>query len=167
MADTFRFPNDGYEVTVCKKHDILACIDENIVDKDIALAIVEQCEKDAANFINEGRWTGLPFIGSVRIPKHKQLQISPEQQELIKEAKENLSTEQYIVFRRNLSTENKIQAKNERYYNYIVSMAINRNRKLYKKLCSEKGEVYARIYLFASKHIVALNNEYVNIKENE
>lgn len=167
MADVFKFPNDGYEVIVCKKHDILACIDDNIIDKDIALEIVQQCEEDAANFINEGRWTGLPFIGNVRIPRHKQLELNPEQQELIKEARESLTTEQYIVFRRNLNAENKIQAKNERYYNYIVSMAITRNKKLYKKLCTEKGEHFARIYLFASKHITALNNEYVNLKEDE
>lgn len=167
MADVFKFPNDGYEVIVCKKHDILACIDDNIVDKEIALAIVEECEKDAANFINEGRWTGLPFIGNVRVPKVKQMETSPEQQAIIEEAKQTLTKEQYIVFRRNLTTENYNHAKQERYYNYIVSIAINRNRKLYKKLCTIKSELYARIFLFASKHITALNNEYVNLKEDE
>lgn len=166
MADVFKFPNDGYEVIVCKKHDILACIDENIVDKDIALAIVEQCEADAIEFIEQGRWAGIPFIGSIRIPKHKQLERSPEQQALIEEAKQNLTKEQYIVFRKNLSVENKIQAKNERYFNYITSIAINNNRKLYKKLCTEKGEHYARIFLFASKHITSIDNEY-NITDDK
>ena len=90
MADIYKFPSGGYEVTVCKKQDILDCIDKNIIDKEVALAIVERCEIDAANFLKEGRWTGIPFIGNIRIPKLKQLEESPEQQALIAEAKANL-----------------------------------------------------------------------------
>lgn len=70
MADVFRFPNDGYDVTIVKKQDILDCIDENIIDKEVALSIVEHCEKTAAEFISSGRWTGIPFIGNIRIPKN-------------------------------------------------------------------------------------------------
>ena len=50
MADTFKFPNGGYDVTVLKRQDILDCIDANIIDKEVALAIVDQCELDAAEF---------------------------------------------------------------------------------------------------------------------
>ena len=34
MADTFKFPNGGYDVTICRKQDILDCIDKNIIDFD-------------------------------------------------------------------------------------------------------------------------------------
>ena len=167
MADTFKFPNGGYDVTVLKRQDILDCIDANIIDKEVALAIVDQCELDAAEFIKEGRWTGLPFIGNVRVPKAKLMEEDPVQQALIDEAKATLDSKQYIMFRRQLSSDNYKRAANERYFNYIVSQAVTKNIKLYLKLCDTKGEHYAKIFLFASKHVVAINNEYVNLEDDE
>lgn len=167
MSEVFKFPNGGYDVTVCKKQDILDCIDENIVDKEIALAIVEHCELAAANFIKEGRWTNLPFIGNVRVPKHIQMHEDPAQQALIEDAKEILDKEQYIMFRHNLNIENAKHIKQERYYNYNVTLAINKNKLLYNRLVKKRGELYARIYLYASRHVTAINNEYVNLEDDE
>ena len=161
MADTYKFPGGGYDVTVFKKQDVLDCINKNILDKEIALAFIEQLEVDAANFLKEGRWTGIPFIGNIRIPKLRQLEESPEQQALIAEAKENLDADKYILFRTQLGKENSKHIKQERYYRYITSIAISHNRRLYKKLCEEKGEYFARIYLYASYNITSLDNEYI------
>lgn len=160
MQDTYRFPNGGYEVVVCRKQDILDCIDENIIDKEIALELVNSCEEIAATYINQGRWVGLPYIGNVRIPPRKVLENSPEQQELINEAKEVLTPNQYILFRKQLSIENSIKIKAQRYYNYITSISINRNRKLFRKLCDKHNERYARILMYASKVVCAIDNEF-------
>ena len=167
MADTYKFPGGGYDVTVFKKQDVLDCIDKNILDKDVALAFIEQLEVDAANFLKEGRWTGIPFIGNIRIHKLRQLEESPEQQALIAEAKENLNTDKYILFRTQLGKENSKHIKQERYYRYITSIAISHNRRLYKKLCKEKGEYFARIYLYASYNITSLDNEYIIFDNDE
>ena len=167
MADTYKFPGGGYDVTVFKKQDVLDCIDKNILDKDVALAFIEQLEVDAANFLKEGRWTGIPFIGNIRIPKLRQLEESPEQQALIAEAKENLDADKYILFRTQLGKENSKHIKQERYYRYITSIAISHNRRLYKKLCEEKGEYFARIYLYASYNITSLDNEYIIFDNDE
>lgn len=167
MADTFKFPNNGYDVTICKKQDILDCIDKNIVDKEIALAIVEHCEFQAAQFIREGRWTGLPFIGNIRKSKTKELLKSTEQQILIAEAKEYLNKDQYILFRKELNKENARQISQERYYRYITSIAVNKNKKLYKHLCKTKGDVFARLFLFCSYQVTAVNNEYINLDFDE
>ena len=167
MADTYKFPGDGYDVTVFKKQDVLDCIDKNILDKDVALAFIEQLEVDAANFLKEGRWTGIPFIGNIRIPKLRQLEESPEQQALIAEAKKNLDADKYILFRTQLGKENSKHIKQERYYRYITSIAISHNRRLYKKLCEEKGDYFARIYLYASYNITSLDNEYIILDNDE
>ena len=167
MSDIYKFPSGGYEVTVFKKQDILDCIDNNILDKEIALTLIEQLEIDAANFLKEGRWTGIPFIGNIRIPKYKQLENTSEQQALIEEAKEKLDYNKYILFRKQLGKENSKHVKQERYYKYITSIAISHNRKLYNRLCEEKGEYYARIYLYASYNVTALNNEYVILDNYE
>lgn len=167
MADTYKFPGGGYDVTVFKKQDVLDCIDKNILDKDVALAFIEQLEVDAANFLKEGRWTGIPFIGNIRIHKLRQLEESPEQQALIAEAKENFDADKYILFRTQLGKENSKHIKQERYYRYITSIAISHNRRLYKKLCKEKGEYFARIYLYASYNITSLDNEYIIFDNDE
>ena len=167
MADTFKFPNGGYDVTICRKQDILDCIDKNIIDKDIALAIVEHCEFQAASFIREGRWTGIPFIGNIRMSKTKELLKSSEQQALIAEAKENLGKEQYVLFRKQLNKENVKRISQERYYRFITSMAISNNKKLFRKLCKVHGEVYARVFLFCSYEVVAVTNEYINLINDE
>ena len=167
MTDTFKFPNGGFDVKVCRRKDIIECIDENIIDKDIALAIIDKCEFDAANYLRQGRWTGIPFIGNIRIPKSKLLEQSPEQQALIQEAKERLEPEKYVMFRKQLCGENIKQVKHERYYKYITSIAVNRNRKLYKKLCKTKGEVFARLYFYSCKEVVSVDNEYINIEDYE
>ena len=124
-------------------------------------------EIDAANFLKEGRWTGIPFIGNIRIPKRLQLEDTLEKQALIKEAKETLDSNKYILFRTQLGKENSKHVKQERYYRYITSIAISHNRKLYKKLCEEKGEYYARIYMYSSYNITSLDNEYVILDNNE
>lgn len=164
MAETYKFPG-GYDVVVYKKQDIIDCIDKNIIDKDIALAIVENCEIDASIFLRKGRWTGIPFIGNIRIPKTKLMENTPEQQALIEEAKQTLEEDKYILFRRQLGEENSKRIKQERYYRYIVSIAVNRNKSLYNKLCEKKGEYYARIFLYASKNITSTDNEYIPIED--
>ena len=167
MADTFKFPNGGYDVTILKKQDILNCIEENIIDKEIALEIVEHCEQAAAEFISNGFWAGIPFIGNIRIPKGRLMEEDPVQQRLIEEAKETLDHNQYIIFRRQLKSDNGKRIRQQRYFNYITSQAVAKNRKLYNKLCSEKGEAYAKLFLFASKHITAVNNEYITLEDYE
>ena len=82
MEDSYKFPG-GYDVKVVRKQDIVKCIDSNIVDRETALALIEQCEIDAIKFLRQGRWTGIPFLGNLRVSKVSQLQKSKEQQEAI------------------------------------------------------------------------------------
>lgn len=166
MEDTYKFPG-GFDVKVVRKQDIISCINCNIVDKEVALALIQQCETDAANFLRNGRWTGIPFIGSIRVPKVVQMQKSKEQQELIATARETISPEQYVIFRRELATDNFKKIKAQKYYNYILSIAINKNRTLFKKMIKDKGEAYARLHFFLNNSITAVNNEYIDIEDGE
>ena len=52
MQDTYKFPG-GKDVKVVRKEDIINTIKTNIVDADVALAIVRQCEIDAVNFMRK------------------------------------------------------------------------------------------------------------------
>lgn len=146
--DKLKFP-DGYDITVCRKKDILNCIDDNIIDKEVAFELITQLEKDAAELIKKGKWVGIPYIGNIRENQVMKLEHSEEQQELIKEAKEELTQEDYLLFRRSLRSSNYARVKHERYFNYITSMMANKNKQIYKDLCKHKGETYAKIFLFS------------------
>lgn len=164
MADTYKFPG-GYDVKVVRKQDVIECINTNIVDKEVALALIQQCEIDAANFLRQGKWTGIPFIGSIRASKVSQL--GKEQQDIIEAAKDIATPEEYVLFRRNLAYDNDRRVKAQKYYNYVLSMAVSKNRNLFKKMCKEKGVAYARIHFFLSKSICAVENELIILDDAE
>lgn len=152
MKDVYNFPNGGYEVRIVRRSEVLEVIDKNIIDKDIALAIVERCELDCANFLKEGRWANIPYIGNIRIPKAKQLIKSEEQQTLISDAYDNLNTDSYLMFRKQLNQYNAQRARFEKSYNYLLAIMVNRYNKYYNYLKRNKGDYKARItvYTFAS-----------------
>lgn len=152
MKDVYNFPNGGYEVRIVRRSEVLEAIDKNIIDKDIALAIIERCELDCANFLKEGRWANIPYIGNIRIPKAKQLIKSEEQQTLISDAYDNLNTDSYLMFRKQLNQYNAQRARFEKSYNYLLAIMVNRYNKYYNYLKRNKGDYKARItvYTFAS-----------------
>ena len=148
MADIFKFPRGGYDVKVLRKEDVIASINKNILDKEVALAIVKQCEIDATNYIKEGRWAGIPFIGNIRIPKTVQNFMTEETQKILSEAKENLSSDKYVLFRKNYSNEVGKQIKTERYYRYVVSKFAGKNQKFFKLIAAKHGDIYARLLCY-------------------
>lgn len=158
MEDSYKFPG-GYDVKVIRKQDIIECINTNIVDKEVALAIIQQCETDAATFLRQGRWIGIPFIGSIRANQVRKLEKSAEQQELIDIAFHTATPEQYVIFRKTLAHDNERRIKAQRYYNYVLASAVSKNRSLFKKMCKDKGEAFTRIHFFLNHSIVAVSNE--------
>lgn len=153
MSDTFKFPNGGYDVTVVRKQDIIDCLDANVIDKEVVLAVISQCELDAANFISSGRWTGIPFIGSIRVPKRVQRMRTKEVQDLLEEAKNVLDKDRYLVFRHQLNGDIDREQREERYYRYMVSHFVNNNRKFYNKLVKKEGEATAQFICYTLSNL--------------
>lgn len=160
MSEVFKFPNGGNDVTIVRKQDILNCIDENIIDKEVALAIVEQCEIDIENNILAGKWTGIPFIGSLK-PKVVKKQVTKEIKDIVNEAKIQMDKSTYVLFRKNLANDLVKQEQYNRYARYITSMAANKYKIKYKMLCKTKGESFAKAYMFLTNFILAVENEEI------
>lgn len=158
LFDTFKFPG-GNDVKVYRKSDIIKCIDDNIIDKDVALEIVRLCELDASNFLQEGRWTGIPYIGNIRVPKAKQIWKSKETTDIIQGAKESLDRDKFLLFRKNYTREVAERIKKERYYNYVLSMNVKKYHKYYKYLLNTTSEQVAKIILYRITHLKRVGGE--------
>lgn len=157
MPDTFKFP-DGYDVTVCRKQDILDCLDANITDKDVVLAVIEQCELDASNFLREGRWTGIPFVGNIRIPKAKQIMQSDETKALLDDARDTLDKDKFILFKRELRASINQSVKTDRFYRYMTSQFVTKNQRFFKNISAERGDTYARILCYTLIDMEVINS---------
>ena len=164
MQDTYKFPG-GRDVKVVRKEDIINTIKTNIVDTEVALAIVRQCEVDAVNFMKKGRLTGIPFMGTIKVPDTLRMSQTKEQKDLIVAAMDNTTNEQFVMFRRNLAYDNKVKIKARKYYNYVLSLSVAKNRNQFKKMCKEKGEAYARLHFFLLYSVTSVNNEYIPVED--
>jgi len=153
MDTTIKMPNGGYDIKVVRKEDICNCIEDNIIDKDVMLAFINQLEVDATNFLSQGRWTSLPYIGTLRKNQYKAALNSKEVKELDEAAKETLDKKKYIIFRKDLRNDIAIGIKRERIYKYTLSKMVNKNRKYYKHLEETKGEIFARVICFTLSDI--------------
>lgn len=161
MPESRKFPPEGYQVTVLRKQDVLKCIDDNIIDKEIALEIVRRCEIDAANFIKDGRWAGIPFLGNLRIPKIVQTFLSEDTQQLMSEAKENLDEHKYLLFRRQFATDAVKREDRERFYKYELSKFVGKNLKFFRKLATKHGEKLARVKCFTLRNMTIVTEDNI------
>lgn len=162
MSHSIRYPGGNYELCVFNREDILDCIDKNITDKDVAISVIEKCEADVADYLRNGKWAGVPYFGSLRIPPQLALARTPEQQELIAEAQAVLDHPKYVIFRQQLAQENDRKIRQERFFKYTMSIAVGRNKPLYRQIVRMKGEAYARVYLYSTNDL-----EESEIDEND
>lgn len=157
MEETCKFPG-GKDVVVVRKQDIIDCIYDNITDREVALAIVQQCEVDAISFLRQGRWAGIPFLGNIRANPIKKLEKSKERQELINTAFNTLTKEEYCLFRKELAHDERKRLKANSFYKWRLASAVRNNNELYKKIVKEKGEAYANIRFSFRPSVVQTRN---------
>ena len=156
MNDTIKMPGGGYDVKIVRKEDILKCIDSNIIDKDVMLAFINQFEVDASNFLSQGRWTSLPYIGTLRKSQYKEALNSEEVIALDEAAKENLDKNRYVLFRKDLRNDIAKAIKRERLYNYTLSQVVKKNKDFYNYLEKTKGEKIARVVCYSMFELTSI-----------
>lgn len=157
MSETIKMPKGGFDIRVVRKEDILKCIDSNILDKDIMLAFINQLEVDATNFLSEGRWTSLPYIGTLRKSQFKEIMATPEIKQLNADAKETLDKNKYIVFRKNLNADISRRLKRDRVYRYMLSQMVKKNRQFYENLVADRGELIAGMICYTIFNVTTYN----------
>lgn len=145
--ETRKFPGQGgVDVRIVRKEDVIKTIDVNITDKDIALELIAKLERDAAQYISGGVWCSIPYIGNI---KRKDAKIAyDENSELFQDAKDKLSKNDFIVFRKNVIKEAIKDKKRSRFESYLLSKIINRNYSHYNKLVKVYSIRYAKLHYY-------------------
>lgn len=154
--NTRKFPH-GNDVIILKKDDILKTIDANIIDKDVALAIVNQLSCDIAKNIVEDKWTGIPYIGNVRY--NSMAKLIKNHTDIMNDAKSVLSKDEYVVFKRNVLKQTSNEAKLGRVSKYQASMFVREHPKCYRSWIA-KGEAYADCKAYFLSNLTACQTDY-------
>lgn len=159
-SKTIRFRNNGKELTVVSKKDIIECIDANITDKEILTELISQLEIDLDDNISNKKWTTFPYICSFRHPNTLPKDVSKMLADLYK----NGSKEEFLLFRNTVRQSIIDTDVHRKRYNYITSIMVRKNIELYKYLKRKKGEHYALIQMWLLYNLKSLDHDVV---ENE
>lgn len=165
MAEIVKFPDNGYEVTIIRKQDVLDCIDNNIIDKEIALDLISKLEVDAASVLNAGFRANIPFLGTIQVKRTMKLLNTKEVKDNIIAAREVLDRDAYIMFRKKLAKDVALKASYDKYYTWCAKSAVSKNLKRFKELASKKGEAFARFYLYSLTKLCAIDNEVIYLQD--
>lgn len=137
------FPYSDVEITIVRKDDILKTIDDNIIDKDIANELISHLETRAEKSLMNHKWTGFPFLGSIRIPPGLSPETLHRTRDATMYARDNMSHEQYVMFTKQCAYDAFQINKYRAYFDTIKTRAINQHRIEYHNLCYSKGKNYA------------------------
>nr|DAG89502.1 MAG TPA: DNA binding protein [Crassvirales sp.] len=153
---TITFP-EGFDITICTKHDILETLDKNVVDKEIMYDLIKSLECNIAKCIRENRWAGMPFIGSVRPSPVKAMFYEPEVRETLKDAYATMPFPSFIMFKKAMIKDKYLEVVYNRQYKVIAAINARRNYRYYRRLCKTRGDVYARIFMFSCASFVGFD----------
>ena len=165
MSKVYTFANEGYEVEVVRKDDVIASIENNIVDKEIAYEIINQLEIDASTMLSSGRWVGIPKIGNIRANPFGYKAMSAQDKALVADAKKVLPHDKYLMFRKQTIIKNNKRVKINRFFSYTLSMSIAKNKSLYKRFKLLRGEAWTNIYFYAMFNAKAVSNDWLIFEE--
>lgn len=163
-SDKLQFPN-GYYVKIVRKEDILKTIDENIIDKEVAWAVLDNMSFDIADGISNGRWTNIPRIGTVRVDPYKAAYNRAKK--LCKDAKDVLPKDEYVSFRKIANREAAIKVKKERVNKWIANQFAAKNRELFLLAKKRQGAAYANAKMYCLSLCTVNNNEIIEEDIND
>lgn len=142
-----KFPSStGKQVLIENKASILKTIDDNIIDKDVAMMILVQLEKDAQRHLEADEVTAIPYLGKIK--RRAGSKAYAENKETLDAAKEIMTPENFENFRAAMMREAVIRDNKAKVYNYQVARMANKNGKTYWKCVERRGKYYANIRFY-------------------
>lgn len=158
---------DNYKLVIKTKSDIIDCIKQNISDGEVLDSIISSLERTIAKSIAIDHVVTIPYIGSIG-PNYSKMSVLSNAKTL-QEAAKNLTKDEFIVFRKQLSISEQQRLDRERRARYLMAMYKNRYKLQYRKRLKAKGELNATLYCYFLGLTVSVSTkqDYYYIKQNE
>lgn len=160
------FPYSNFDVVIVEKEDILKTIDNNIIDKDIALELVRNLEVKAEQYVKEKRWTGIPYLGNIRVPKGLSKEVQDSYKDIRTVAYNTMDKKSYVAFIREICLDNSAAIKYNRFFNQILAIAVRKDKQKWTRLCRAKGDAYASCKMVFGYLLKPMKEDYEYIIEN-
>lgn len=142
-----KFPSStGRPILIENKASILKTIDDNVIDKEIAMMLLVQLEKDAQRHLESDEVTAIPYLG--RIKRKAGSKAYAKNKETLEAAKETMSPERYENFKAAMMRDAVIRDNKAKVYNYQVARMGSKNGKTYWKCVERHGKFYANIRFY-------------------
>lgn len=170
-ASTRKLP-DGFSIRVVRKEDILATIDKNILDKEVALEIISHCEISAANYFKNGYWASIPYMGNFRLDPRKLLRkqamedLDPAARQML-DSDDIQSKARYVLFKKQIAIDAKDKVAFDRLYEYIVALWSNKYPKLFRRYIRKHGGAFARLHMWGLANITVIDNRFEYVYADE
>jgi len=136
-----------YTIAIRKQADIVSELTDDPTERLIFESIIDGIECTAAETINANKIAQLPSIGCIR--KDPVKQAIRNNYSNFKLAKQNLSTEQYKDYSREIVLDVKIKQEREDKYKAFVRSVRSRNKKKYDKIYTTLGRAYAEMFIYS------------------
>lgn len=141
---------DGFELLLENKESVLKTIDDNILDKEVALLLITQLERDAQRHLEEGENVLIPYIGTIK--RKTGSIVYQENKEVIAAAKETMTQDEFDTFKAEMMHDAVVRQNFNKVFKYQVSRMANKNGKAYWKTVRELGTPKANLrFYFVTK----------------
>lgn len=162
MSELSRFNAKDHPDLIVTREDIIATIQENILDGELINDIIENVEKQIRNRAESLRRVSIPYIGAI-VPNEAKLDAI-EHRELMASKQRELTKEQYQKFRKDFIRSRYRLRKGMRSKRIIIDRTIRTNSKRAARMFrSPFPDKYVRTYFYFMALLAPTNfipNEY-------
>ncbi|AXH74483.1 MAG: hypothetical protein KNU04_gp04 [crAssphage sp. isolate ctbg_1] len=142
--------NDEYRLQTVDIDNILADLKLNEEDNALTKSVILDLERSIADTIKSGLIASLPQVGILQRNPVKDIMKARNKE--IREAKANLSKEDYKVFAKKFRADIEDKVKQDYNKRKVANRFKYKLGKLYTKLAMERGKLYADIYIEALRN---------------
>lgn len=143
--------------------DILKYLNKNDKDTKIIKSIITQIEDVAAEGLNNNLCVSIPYLGRIRKSPFKLMMR--EGRILLHDAKQKLTKEEYIEYRKNLYKEYRDKCLDLDYTKVYFDRLLRINKKYYNKIYVSCGKQYANLWLKRIAYLRIIEHDINDINE--
>lgn len=155
----YQYPNSIQTISVVRKEDILQTIENNIIDKEIAIDIIDQLECDAAKMLVRDYWVGIPYLVNMKYGYATSAYLfNRDFKNAVDTSYKKLSKKEFVVFRKEINNYEVSRRNAERAFKFAVRMYARKYADVYQRLCKIRGVNIANVRIYGYTKCVGVDN---------